>query len=891
MSSLPTGEVTLLFTDIDGSTRLLNEIGDGYAGVLAEHRRVLRDVFRRHGGVEVDTQGDAFFVAFAGGDAAAAAASDAQRALREGPVAVRMGIHTGRPQVTAEGYVGIDVHRGARIAAAGHGGQVLVSRPTADALREAGFDVRDLGEHRLKDLVEPEWLFQLMGAGLALDFPPLRTLGNTNLPAPGWRLIDREQVLGDVCRALRSGEVRMITLTGTGGTGKTRLAIQAGRELVEHFPNGVFFVSLASLNEAAQVIPAVAQTLGVREQPGAPLVRTLAEHLAMRRLLLVLDNFEHVVGAAPDVAELIGSAAGLSVLATSREPVRIDAEQEQPLAPLGQPDAVELFGERGRAVVPDFEPDATTAEICRRLDCLPLAIELAAARVRLLPPVDMLARLEHTLPLLTGGARDAPSRQRTLRATIDWSYDLLTEDERLLFRSLSVFAGGCDLEAVETVCAGDLDVLESLVQKSLVLQRPGLGGSARFLMLATVREYARERLAAAGEQAGVRARHAGHVLALVRRAEPHLLAAGQVEWLARLEQEIGNIRAAVGWLLSSGGESEALRIVSTLIDFWDVRGSHQEARGWLERGLAALADRQDPIRGPALLAAGCAAFQFGEVARARTLTLESLAFAEAAGDARVEARALSHLAGVAMAEGAFAETVDRAAGAVAAAERAGDRAMRAFALNMLAVGTYELGDPDAAKRRFAEADAILAEIGDRRDLAILRGNRAGAALLEGDYPRARELFEEALALARQVNERGRLPAYAEGLGAAALLGGDPGTAVSQLSIALAAAREVGDTGTVLSTLAYVAATVGEHGDPATAGVLWGAADRAAERLGIHRSGDDVLVEPLIAAAAARAGSADWERALVRGRQLELEDAVDAGLRALGELGPAQRPAS
>jgi predicted ATPase/class 3 adenylate cyclase len=884
MSSLPTGDVTLLFTDIDGSTRLLRELGDGYAGVLAEHRRVLRDAFRRHGGVEVDTQGDAFFVAFPGEVAAAAAATDAQRGLREGPVAVRMGIHTGRPQVTAEGYVGIDVHRGARIAAAGHGGQVLVSRPTADVLREAGGDLRDLGEHRLKDLAEPEWLFQLVGTGLVPDFPPLRTLGNTNLPIPGWRLVDRQHVLEDVCNTLRSGEARMITLTGAGGTGKTRLAIQAGLELVEHFSNGVFFIGLASLGEPTQVIPAVAQTLGVREHPGAPLPQTLAEHLAMRRLLLILDNFEHVVEAAPDVAELVASAAGLSVLATSREPIRIDAEREQPLAPLGQPDAVTLFGDRARAVVPDFEADAATAEICQRLDGLPLAIELAAARVRLLPPVDMLARLERTLPLLTGGARDAPSRQRTLRATIDWSYDLLTDDERRLFRTLAVFAGGCDLEAVETVCAGDLDVLESLVQKSLVRRRRGVGGSARFLMLATVREYAEELLAVAGEEAGARARHADHVLALVERAEPHLLAGGQVEWLARLEQEIGNIQAAVGWLLSSEGASQALRLVATLIDFWDVRGSHREARGWLERGLAALPDRDDPIRGRALLAAGSAAFQGGDLARARTLTTESLAFAETAGDVRLQARALSNLAGVAMLEGAFADTVDLARGAIAAAEQAGDAAMHAFALNMLAVGTYELGDPDAAKRLFADAAAILAEIGDRRDLAILRGNLADAALLEGDYSGAQELFEEALALAHQVNERGRLPAYTQGLGVAALLGGDPGTATSQLSIALVAGRQVGDAGTVVSALSWVAAAVGEQGDPATAGVLWGATTRAAEDRGIHFSGADVLVEPLIAAAAERAGAADWARALARGRRLELEDAADAAAQALGELG-------
>ena len=280
----------------------------------------------------------------------------------------------------------MDVHRGARIAAAGHGGQVLVSQATADRLGDTELGVRDLGEHRLKDLAEPEWLFQLVGSGLAFDFPPLRTLGNTNLPVPGRRLVDRQQPLADLCTALRSGESRMTTVTGTGGTGKTRLAVQAGLELVEHFPNGVFFVGLASLGDAGQVVPAVARTLGVRESPGEPALDTLAGHLRMRRLMLVLDNFEHVVDAAADVSALIASAPGLAVLATSREALRIDAEHELPLAPLGQPDAVELFCDRARSVAPGFEPDEAVEEICRRLDGLPLAIELAAARVRTLQP-------------------------------------------------------------------------------------------------------------------------------------------------------------------------------------------------------------------------------------------------------------------------------------------------------------------------------------------------------------------------------------------------------------------------------------------------------------------------------------------------------------------------
>ncbi|HZI35147.1 MAG TPA: adenylate/guanylate cyclase domain-containing protein, partial [Gaiellales bacterium] len=411
MRTLPDGELTLLFTDIDGSTRLVQKYGDRYPDVLAEHRGVLRQAFARHGGVEVDTQGDAFFVVFPRAGDAVSAAVEAQRGLADGPVRVRMGLHTGTPLRTAEGYAGMHVHRAARIAAAGHGGQVLLSRSSADA-PDVPFELRDLGEHRLRDLPEPEWIFQVRGPGLALDFPPLRSLSNTNLPIPGRRLVGRERELTELASAIRSGR-RVVTLTGAGGTGKTRLAVQAGLELVEHFPNGVLFVGLAPLTDAGLVIPAIAQTVGVRESPGEPLLDTLAAHLEMRRLLLILDNLEHVVDAAADVAALVSRAGGLTVLATSREPLRIDAEQEFPLAPLEAADAIELFSDRATLVDPDFEADGPTAEICERLDGLPLAIELAAARVRLLPPSTMLERLERRLPLLRSSARDIPDRQRT----------------------------------------------------------------------------------------------------------------------------------------------------------------------------------------------------------------------------------------------------------------------------------------------------------------------------------------------------------------------------------------------------------------------------------------------------------------------------------------------
>jgi predicted ATPase/class 3 adenylate cyclase len=841
MDRLPSGEITLLFTDIDGSTRLLHELGDAYAAVLAEHRRQIRGAVRRHAGVEVDTQGDAFFIAFAQARDAVAAAADAQRSLASGAVRVRMGLHTGRPTLTEEGYVGIDVHLGARIAAAGHGGQVVLSRATVEALGTAAEPVSDLGEHRLKDISEPVWLYQLKAPGLTADFPPIRTISNTNLPTPTRRLVGRNSELEHVCERIRSGEARLLTLTGAGGIGKTRLAVQAGLELVEHFPNGVFFVGLAPLVEAEFVVSTIAQTLGVRESPGESMLDTLAEHLRMRRLLLVLDNLEHVLAAAGDIAELVAAAPELSVIATSREPVRVSAEHEHPVAPLDNAAAIELFCDRAHAVFPEFSADEATEQVCRRLDGLPLAIELAAARVRVLPPRSMLAKLDHRLALLIGGSRDLPERQRTLRAAIDWSYELLDDSERDLFRTLSVFAGGCGLDAAERVCGADTLVLESLVQKSLVLQRPDGAGLARFWMLATIREYARDRLAEAGELATLERRHAAHMLDLAETAESHLLGHGQVEWLQRLGQEIDNIRAAVSAALSAGDVAVALRITSALIDFWDTRGAYAEVRGWLDDGLSRATECPPGVRAKATLAAGLAAFQAGDVDEARTLTSAGLDLAREAGDERVTSRVLSQLAAIAMLEGAFERTVELGESGRDAAARSGDDAMQAFALNMVAIGKYELGDTEEAGALFEESATLLRSAGDLRDLALLYGNLGSAALLSNDYARARRLYESALALSEELGDRGRLPSHHQAMGVAALLDGSLDEAAAHLSVALVDGRQVGDIPTVIGALHAVAGLAAARGTDVLAYALRAAVEHAARDLGITLSGADVLV--------------------------------------------------
>src|SRR5262245_53111948 len=489
MPELPSGTVTLLFSDIEGSTNLLRELGDGYAEALAEHHDAFRTAFAEHDGVEVDTQGDAFFAAFARASEAVAAAAEIQSRLSSGPIRVRMGLHTGEPRITDEGYMGMDVHRGARVCAAGHGGQVLLSQTTRELV---DVEVTDLGQHRLKDLLEPQRLYQLG----AEEFPPLKTLDSTNLPVQATPLVGRERELAEAGALLR--EQRFLTVVGPPGSGKTRLALQLAADAADDFEH-VWWVGLQEVHDPDLVEPTIATTVGARADLGS--------YLRERKALLLVDNVEQVLDCAPLLGELVAGASGLKLLATSREPLHLTVEQQYPVPPLPAADAMALFHERARAVRPDFAANGAVTEICRRLDGLPLAIELAAARVKVLAPDALLDRLEQRLPLLTGGARDLPERQRTLRATIEWSYDLLEAREQDLLAGLSVFAGGWTLEAAEAVCDCDLDTLGSLIDKSLVREL-----KSRFSMLETIREYARERLVEQDPAEEIRRRHAAYFL-------------------------------------------------------------------------------------------------------------------------------------------------------------------------------------------------------------------------------------------------------------------------------------------------------------------------------------------------------------------------------------------
>jgi predicted ATPase/class 3 adenylate cyclase len=604
MAGPPSGKVTLLFSDIEGSTRLLQRTGgNAYADLLAEHRRLLGEAFERYSGFHVGSEGDSLFVVFASADEAAAAAGEGQRALAEHPwpggieVRVRIGLHSGEPSLIEGNYVGLDVHRAARVMDAGHGGQVLLSESTRVLLDER-FKVRDLGDHRLKDLSGSQRLYQLLVDGLPDDVPPLRTLDNrpTNLPAQPNPFIGREKELEEVGELLERDDVRLLTLTGAGGAGKTRLALQVAGSVVEEFDNGVFFVQLAPVRDWELVAPAIAQTLGLREQSGEPVVEALTEYLRDRQMLLVLDNLEHVVAAAPVIAGLLASAPALRVVATSRTPLRLSVERTYAVRPLALEESVRLFAERAHSAVPEFavteENEDVVGEICVRLEGLPLAIELAAPHVRTLTPPALLRRLDRRLTLLTGGAPDLDERQRTLRGTIEWSYDLLLPNEKTLLVRLGVFVGGCRLEAAEAVCDPDgilhgtvLDGLDSLVEKSLLRQRADSDVEPRFWMLSIIREFALEKLETAGEADTVRRQHAAWFANLAEGLDAESRTGDQSASIARLDDDYPNLRAAINWAREAPDGELLLRLATALWPFWSTRGYVAEGQRALEDAL------------------------------------------------------------------------------------------------------------------------------------------------------------------------------------------------------------------------------------------------------------------------------------------------------------------
>jgi predicted ATPase/class 3 adenylate cyclase len=877
---LPRGTVTLLFTDIEGSTRLLQELGsDRYVRALEDHRRLLRQAMSRNGGAEVEMQGDSFHFAFSDPCAAVRAAAEAQRGLADHrwesqPIRVRIGIHTGEPLVSGRLYAGLDVHRAARVMSAGHGGQVLLSETTHAMVATDLSDellLRDLGEHRLKDLLAPQRLYQL-GEG---EFPPLKSLYQTTLPVAATPFLGRERELQEVVALLADEELRLLVLTGAGGTGKTRLAAQAAADVSELYPDGVFWVGLAGLREPAFVTSTIEQVLGAKE--------SLAEHIGSKRLLLLLDNLEHLLSAAPELGELLATCPNMTLLVTSRESLHLLSEREYVVLPLREEDAVALFHERVRASGAGVAADSEATEICRRLDHLPLAIELAAARVKVLPPSALLDRLEQRLPLLTGGARDLPARQRTLRATIDWSYDLLSFPEQRLFARLAVFGGGCTLRAAEEICEADLDTLQSLVEKSLLRHTDG-----RFWMLETIREFAREQLRALGDEDEIARRHASYFLQLAQETEPGTSGPEQAALLQMLEREHDNARAAFDWAVENDVET-ALALGNALQRLWYLHGYAREGLTRLEAALGR--DKKAPslIRARALRSAGTLAEACSEFTRARELLGQSISLLRGLGYPKELATSLNNQAAIAAhqgdheaARGAYEESLEL--------KRTLDDSLGILVTSSnLAILEGKLGEYEVARRRHQEILPSLRELGSPYALSNCLASLGEIALLCGDRIGGRTMLEQSLELRREVGDKAGILESQALLSRADCSEGDRASAELRLREGLEIAQEMDDPGMLVGLLEARADLEASLGDAARAIALRTATARMRSEIGAHLfKADTTWRDRAVADARRRLSDEGYARSYAEGEAASVEEALAWAQAPVGVRGAAAR---
>lgn len=760
-----------------------------------------------------------------------------------------MGLHTGEPTLAAGGYIGLDVHRAARICAVGYGGQTLLSQTTHTLVEydlPAGVRLQDLGAHRLKDLQRPERIYQLIIPDLPADFPPLQSLDRRahNLPVQPTPLIGREQIGGSVGALLRRAEVRLLTLTGPGGTGKTRLGLQVTADLLEDFEHGVYFVPLAAIRDATLVASSIARTLDIQEKVGQGLLDSLKESLREKQMLLLLDNFEQVVAAAPLLAALLAACPRLKCLVTSRVVLHLSGEYEFPVPPLALPDprhlpaidtlsqygAVELFIQRALAVRPDFRVDdanaSAVAEICVRLDGLPLAIELAAARIKLFPPQAILARLGHRLELLRGGARDMPDRHQTLRHAIAWSYDLLEAGEQVLFRRLAVFVRGCTLEAVEALCqvvydpAGSpgrslevLDGVASLLDKSLLRQQEQTSEEPRFRMLETIRVYGLECLTASGEEPAVRRAHADYYLALAEAAEPALTGPAQTTWLERLETEHDNLRGALRWAEESGEAEIGLRLAGALCQFWLMRGHLREGQERLARllGLAG-ASPYTATRAKALTRAGHLADNLSDYTAAHAFFEESLAIWRDLGEKGSIAAALNDLGWVASHRNDYTTARTLSEESLAIWRELGDKAGIATSLHNLGQIAYFQGEYAAACALCKESLELRRAVGDRRGIAFELGSMGRIVHKQGDYGQATALFEEVRALCQDMGAKQLFAWTSTHLAEVAYDQGNDARATALLEESLTLFRDIGHQYGPALTLSILGTVAHEQGD-------------------------------------------------------------------------------
>ena len=862
------GEITFLFTDIEGSTKLWESRPEAMRQALARHDTILRSAIERHGGRVFKTVGDAFCAAFPLAPSALTGALEAHVALlnedwAETPIRVRMGLHTGPAEERDGDYFGPTLNRVARLMSIGHGHQTLLSQATYERLGNAvpkEAELIDKGMHRLKDLSAPEHVWQLQHPALPQEFAPLKSLDYlpTNLPNQVTSFIGREPEMAEVVGLLERS--RLVTLTGSGGTGKTRLALQVAADLLDEYPDGIWFIELAPLSDPDLVPLTVAEVLRVRESPGEPIVQSIVESLQDKKVLLLPDNCEHLLDAAAHLTEaILRRCPRVKVLASSRETLGIAGETAFRLPSLSVPnpklaqtahsvsqyDAVRLFIDRAVLARSDFSVthhNATAlASLCHRLDGIPLAVELAAARVRAMPVEQIETRLDASFRLLTGGSRTALPRQQTLRALIDWSYELLKPPERVLLQRLSVFRGGWRLESAEAVCIGGeierwevLDLLESLVGKSLVMYDE-TGGIARYRLLETVRQYGRDRLAEAGEAIALPRRHSEHFQALVEEAYPKLRGPDQAEWFRRLDEESENVRATLEWSVAQADSPAGLRLASRLTRYWQTRSHFSEGRAWFSRALAAHDPTSQTVeRADALQGAGTLAMNVGDYEPAGVYLSEALAIRRQLGNDTDISGTLNNLGSLALFERDFLASRRYLDESLLISRNAGDDRNTFIALNCLGNVADVMGDFEAARDHQIESIAISRKLGEHRGTAIGLFTLGLSVMKLGDLAEAKARLRESLTILQQL--------------------GDPN-----------------GTANVLEAIAGLSL---RSGDAEHAAVLWGAASALREAIGSPLpAGDLDEREQEVAQARQAIGDAPFAAAIARGRRMSESQAT------------------